>query len=91
MQRHAENDPAAAAAGASGYLRLLGLVACGHCWLEMAIAAAGTLRPMKHRFPFGQAEDRAVLHGAPAAGDPALLDGLHADASLITGVRAEEL
>ncbi|MDB5998793.1 MAG: acyl-CoA dehydrogenase [Rhizobacter sp.] len=40
MQRFAADDPVAAAAGASDTLRLFGLVACGHAWLRMAIAAA---------------------------------------------------
>lgn len=39
MQDRAATDPVSAAAGASDYLRLLGLVACGHAWLRMAVAA----------------------------------------------------
>jgi len=39
MQERVNSDPVTAAAGASDYLRLFGLVACGHAWLRMAAAA----------------------------------------------------
>jgi hypothetical protein len=39
MQDRAATDPMAAAAGASDYLRIVGLVACGHAWLRMASVA----------------------------------------------------
>jgi hypothetical protein len=42
-QDRAATDAMGAAAGASDYLRLLGLVACGHAWLRMAAAASAAL------------------------------------------------
>ncbi|NPC59325.1 acyl-CoA dehydrogenase C-terminal domain-containing protein [Caenimonas soli] len=39
MQDRVKSDPVTAAAGASDYLRMFGLVACGHAWLRIAAAA----------------------------------------------------
>ncbi|MCC7272705.1 MAG: acyl-CoA dehydrogenase, partial [Alphaproteobacteria bacterium] len=44
MRRHREAEPLGAAAGATDFLRLFGLVAVGWMWVRMATVSAGALR-----------------------------------------------
>jgi alkylation response protein AidB-like acyl-CoA dehydrogenase len=91
MQADATGNPAAAAAGATGYLRLLGLVACGHAWLRMAIAAADTADTEGTAFYLGKMKTARFYMAHVLPETRQLLSGLRADASLVTDVAAEEL
>jgi hypothetical protein len=84
-------DPVAAAAGASCYLRLLGLVACGHCWLRMAIAAADTSGAEGANFYLGKMKTARFYMAHMLPESRQLLSSIRADPSLVTDVAAEEL
>ena len=92
MQKCAADDPAAAAAGASCYLRLLGLVACGHCWLQMAVAASRA-RPDGQPGDFRSGKLKTarfyMAHLLPETRQ--LLASILADTALTIGVTTEEM
>ena len=84
-------DPVAAAAGAGCYLRLLGLVACGHCWLRMAIAAADTSGAEGADFYLGKMKTARFYMAHLLPETRQLLSSIRSDPSLVTDVAAEEL
>jgi hypothetical protein len=96
MRDRAASDALGAAAGASDYLRMLGLVACGHAWLRMAAAAqAGVAAGV------GAAESPAFYRGkiktarffmAHLLPDTArLAHAIQAGADAVTDIQPDEL
>jgi hypothetical protein len=88
----AADDPAAAATGASCYLRLLGLVACGHCWLQMAVAASRARSDgQAGDFRSGKLKTARFYMAHLLPETRQLLASILADTALTTGVTMEEM
>ena len=71
FMKHAMTKPDNAGAGATDYMHLFGLVALGYMWARIAEAAIAKLPKANGSAPRYSAKlvDRAVFHGAHAAGD----------------------
>ena len=71
FMQNAMAKPDNAGAGATDYMHMFGLVALGYMWCRIAEAATAKLPKANGAAAAheGQARDRALLHGAHAAGD----------------------
>jgi alkylation response protein AidB-like acyl-CoA dehydrogenase len=85
------SEPSAAAAGASDYLRLMGLVACGETWLRMAQAARRATGAEAASFYAGKRKAAAffVAHVLPETAQ--LARAIEQGAAAIVDVTADEI
>ena len=73
--------PEEAGAAATDYLRLFGLAALAYLWARMAEVACPRWSRGRRRFLPRQDRHRALLHGAPAAGNRRPASGDHGRAA----------
>jgi alkylation response protein AidB-like acyl-CoA dehydrogenase len=91
MQDRAETDAPGAAAGASDYLRMVGLVACGHAWLRMAVVARRAAGGESAAFYDGKVKTARfyVTHLLPDTAR--LAHAIKSGAATVTDIRPEQL
>lgn len=91
MQQRAREDAVAVAAAASDYLRMFGLVALGVAWLRMGVAALAAKGNESPAFYAGKLKTACFYGEYLLAQTASLLQGIHADASVLMNHTAEEL
>jgi alkylation response protein AidB-like acyl-CoA dehydrogenase len=91
MQKRSRGDAVAAAAAASDYLRLFGLVALGIAWLRMGAAAMAAQGDESPAFYAGKIKTGHFYGEYMLAQTGALLHGIHADAAVLMSHSTEEL
>ena len=91
MRQRGRDDAVAAAAAASDYLRLFGLVALGAAWLRMGAAALATKGDESPAFYAGKIKTARFYGEYLLAQSASLSHGIRADASVLMSHTTEEL